>query len=204
MCGPGGGRGSLLTQQGACPAAHARRPPGRDAAGLSYFWNLNGQPCVPACDERCHLRVGVDGAPAPRDTVTPGLLSEARSPLPAARLPPSPGDAGAWWGHGTREPKPPWPVFPAEAPRPSVLLFPRTRWWHLLCRSVRRGRLSLRAPPGSVGSSRPSVAPGPPLLLREPALPAPLRAPWGMCSEAQLFTSFLSTAAFPEPSSLTG
>lgn len=154
------------------------------------------------------------GQPSACDTVTPGLLSEARGPLPAAWLSASPGDPGAWWGHGMREPrslgltsrfsKPPWAIFPAEAPRQSVLLFLRTPWWDLLCRSVHRGRLSLRAPPGSVGSSRPSVAPRPPLLLREPVLPAPLRAPWGMCSEAQLFTSFLSTAAFPEPSSLTG
>lgn len=204
MCRPGGVRGSPADAAGALPWS-PHPPPARAQRRrrLSYFWNLSGQPCVRACDK------SGSGRGQPSTSVTPsprGLPSEARRPLPAACLSPSPGDPGGWWGCGMREQrslgltsrflKPPWAIFPAEVPCRSVLLFPRMPWWYLLCKSVLRRRLSLRAPPGSMGSSRPSVPPAS-LLLWQLALPAPLRAPWGMCSEAQLFTSFLSTAAFP-------
>ena len=214
-CAAGRGRGGPADAAGGpalepTPAAH----PGPEMPQAGVFLEPKRAACVPACNESCHLRLGVDGASPPPVTPSPRAFfrsQEAVTSSLAVSLTWGPWGLVGTWHERAEEPRAHESVF--EAPV-----------GHLSCQSSASVRPFVpadavvvpalqvcpqrasepEAPPGSVGSSRPSVAPRPPLLLREPVLPAPLRAPWGMCSEAQLFTSFLSTAAFPEPSSLTG
>lgn len=162
MCGRGGAAAACWRSRGSCPAAHAPPHPARDAAGFSYFWNLNGQP-RPACDERCHLRVGVGRAPAPRDTVTRAFF-----PKPGARYqrlvchPPwGLGVVGTWHERGRS------PRGPSFRPRSSASVRPSVPTDTVVAPALQvcpqEGILSLRALPGSVGSSRPSVAPQAPV-----------------------------------------